>query len=757
MRIGYYVVLFFVLMIMLVCSIRMRKISYDYTNRVFRKLIYVTGSVILLYAAAIAVDGQKQALVLYSLYYIFLDLMIMHMFFFIREYVQFKINIRVLHIILYVVFIADVISMLLNNVTNKVFQVSAVFDVNLEMFYRVTMRYLPFYLHLIFVYSIILLIIIMLITKAVVTSKVYKDKYIAVLVIFALALSMNILYTVFGRMYDFSVISYGCSVVAIYYYVYYFKPYRLVNNLFRFIIRSTDVAILCFDANPRCIHANEYARKLFHKSNRLADFTEYFLQLSEEKKLLDVSDMTWNEVFEVDDVRKYFEVQYQKISDAGKLIGYCLVFEDQTEKMALNNKHRYMATHDVLTGIYNRDYFYEAVQRYLAMADEPYCMVCTDVRNFKMINDIYGEEKGNEILVKIAGMIKQLLTGKEFCCRLQGDRFAICMPKSRFNEEDFVTRIRHTSKLIGASIPINMYVGVYDITDKSMDVSVMCDRANIAIHSVKNNYEGVVVYYDESMRKNVIKDQQVVNSFPDALAAGQFQIFLQPQVQADGKVNGAEVLARWIHPDYGLIQPKDFIDVYERTNLISKLDMYIWENACKVLAGWKKAGKTEYSLSVNISTKDFYYLDIYEVFTGLVEKYDISPEKLHLEITETAVMTDKGTQIELIKHLQEYGFSVEMDDFGSGYSSLNMLSEFSVDTLKIDMGFLRNSELSMKSQNIIQSIIELSKELGMHVISEGVETKEQYDVLVNMGTDIVQGYYFAAPMSVHEFEETYLS
>ena len=155
-----------------------------------------------------------------------------------------------------------------------------------------------------------------------------------------------------------------------------------------------------------------------------------------------------------------------------------------------------------------------------------------------------------------------------------------------------------------------MYVGVYDITDPSMDVSVMCDRANLAINSVKNGYEGVVVYYDESMRRNVIKEQSVMAFFPDALASGQFQMYLQPQISTTGKVVGAEVLTRWIHPVQGIIQPRDFIPIYEKTNLISKLDLYIWQQACQLLSKWKKQGKTDYSLSVNISTKDFYFLNI---------------------------------------------------------------------------------------------------------------------------------------------------
>lgn len=734
----------------------MRKINYDYTNRVFSKLMYITSIVILLYAAAIAVNDQRQALVLYSLFFIFLDLMLLYMILFIKEYVQYKKNIKNIRVIFYILFALDCINMLTNIFQKNVFRVSAVFDMDLFMFYRVTMRKTLFFFHLAYVYILIFVIFALLIEKTIKTSKVYKDKYIAVIGIMCFAIILNLLYMIFGRMYDFSVISYGCSVVAIYYYIYYFKPYRLVNNLFSFVIRNSDSAILCFDINSRCIHANESARKLFHNANRLEDFTNYYLNLVEEKNLDNFYETSWNEVIETDDDSKYFEVKFQKLSDAGKLIGSCLIFEDQTTEIEVNRRHRYLASHDVLTGIYNKDYFFKVVSESLRRVDVPYCMVCTDVRHFKMINDIYGEEKANEILIKIAAMLKQLMTGKEVCCRLQGDRFAIWMPKANFNEDDFVTRIRRISKNIGTSIPINMYVGVYDITDSSLDVSVMCDRANLAINSVKNGYEGVVAYYDESMRRDVIREQSVMEFFQDALASGQFQMYLQPQISTTGRVVGAEVLTRWIHPVQGIIQPIDFIPIYEKTNLISKLDLYIWERACQLLSQWKKKGKTDYSLSVNISTKDFYFHNIYEVFTGLVEEYDISPGNLHLEITETAMMSDMNTQIDLIKRLQNYGFFVEMDDFGSGYSSLNMLSEFNVDTLKIDMGFLRNSDMSEKSKDILQSVVALAKELGMHVISEGVETKKQYEMLVQMGIDIVQGYFFAKPMRVDDFEKTYL-
>mgnify|MGYP000078184194 len=233
-------------------------------------------------------------------------------------------------------------------------------------------------------------------------------------------------------------------------------------------------------------------------------------------------------------------------------------------------------------------------------------------------------------------------------------------------------------------------------------------------------------------------------------------MYLQPQVKRDGAAKGAEALVRWVHPSRGILTPYAFIDILENAGLIYKLDLYIWEKAAQKLAEWKEKGYGSYHISVNISTKDFYIIDIYETFTGLINKYGIAASNLHLEITETTLMTDFEKNMNIIHKLQGVGFRVEIDDFGSGYSSLNMLKDISADVLKIDMGFLRKSENEVKGQDILESIITLAGKIGMDVITEGVETKKQLDMLTMMGCHEFQGYYFSKPVPVSEFEEKYL-
>ena len=299
-------------------------------------------------------------------------------------------------------------------------------------------------------------------------------------------------------------------------------------------------------------------------------------------------------------------------------------------------------------------------------------------------------------------------------------------------------------------------MGVYEVDNLDTPIAVMCDRAVMAIKTIKDDAANRIVYYDKKLRENALKEQSVVGQFHDALESGQFCFYIQPQISSDGIVRGGEALVRWIHPERGMIPPGEFIEIFEQTGLISELDRYIWEKACIQLRDWRRQGHADFYLSVNISPRDFYYMDIYKVFTGLVQTHGFEAKNLHLEITETAVMADTRKVIRLVNKLRQYGFKVEMDDFGSGYSSLNMLKDIKMDTIKLDMGFLRKTQNNERSMSIVRNVIQLSKKLGMEVVTEGVETVEQVEALTDMGCDVFQGYYFAKPMPVWDYEDKYI-
>ena len=459
-----------------------------------------------------------------------------------------------------------------------------------------------------------------------------------------------------------------------------------------------------------------------------------------------------------DSGKRYYEIAYKRTYDDKKnqVCDYFL-FNDRTEEVELLKYEKYRATHDMLTGLLNKEQFYiETAKMIKEHIDTKYCIICSNIKDFKFVNELFGVEKGNEILRKEAEYIKDFADEEVVAARLRGDRFAMCMPKVRFDEKLIDKAVSGINAAFKNSLfHMHIFSGVYDIEDVNERVSIMCDKANLAGETIRNEYKINVAYYTEHLMLKSLEERKIIGEFDRALDNEEFVMFLQPQVDYEGYPYGAEALVRWQHPKRGLLSPGMFIDALEKNGFLYRLDIYMWNKAAKQLSDWKKRGIEKYHISVNISTKDFYLIDVYETFTSLVEKYDISPKLLKLEITETSLMSDFDKNILIIKKLQDYGFDIEIDDFGSGYSSLNMLKDISADVLKIDMGFLRASENEVKGQDILESIIELANKLGMKVITEGVEKKSQLDMLSMMGCKMFQGYYFSKPIPVDEFEEKY--
>ena len=307
------------------------------------------------------------------------------------------------------------------------------------------------------------------------------------------------------------------------------------------------------------------------------------------------------------------------------------------------------------------------------------------------------------------------------------------------------------------SIPLktHFYFGVYEIVDRTEPVWTMCDKAMMAIDVIRGSYERVINFYNEDLFQRIIKEKEIIGEFDKAIENGEFHMFLQPQIASDGRLVGAEALVRWIHPTRGMVSPADFIPVLEKSGLIHRLDLYMWEKAAQKLEEWKRQGRDNLCISVNISTIDFYLIDIHQAFLTLSQKYDFDIKNLKLEITESALMKDVHKVTRSMEQLHALGYEIEIDDFGSGYSSLGMLKDIHADILKIDMIFLRDTENTERSSTILKNVISMSKELGMPVITEGVETKAHVDFLRSAGCDMFQGFYFSRPISVESFEQTY--
>lgn len=655
--------------------------------------------------------------------------------------------------------IVDSVMMYSNLIFGHVFQCKEVFTAKGEIFYRISYGML-YNIHLGFCYMIAAFSLLCLLHRIYVSPKLYRRKYTIVFVILVCILLADAVYVFFNTVLESSVIFLAIGGLIVYYYSLIFEPKTLTMRTLGMVVEGMTEAVVTFDVDGNCIQMNESACELLGMTKADIPRMDIFSYEFDGKEKIDLSeDNTFEWIIERNKREINLKIQYHQIIDRSRqYLGCFFVIEDQTEAVKNLEREHYFATHDRVTGLYNKEYFYEQSRRCLEQNDgEEMLMVCSDVKNFKLVNDVFGTGAGDELLIKIANEIKAQTKPGEVYGRLESDRFALLMKKKDFKENIFIDGPRAVAQIDSdLSYPVHIYVGVYEITDKNIAISVMCARALMAANTLKDNVQKSVAYYDDELRKRALSEQELASGLEYALETEQFQICLQPQVSADGNVPGAEALVRWIHPEKGVIAPGSFLPVLEQNGSIVKLDCYVWEQACKCLKRWKEQGNTQTYISINISPIDFYFMDVYKVLMKLIDKYDISPKNLKIEITETALMQNLEKQKKLLKQLQDAGFVVEMDDFGSGYSSLNMLKNINVDAIKLDMAFLEESEEKERGRTILTAVVKMSKELDMPVITEGVETSEQVDFLKGVGCDMFQGYYFAKPMAVAEFEKSYL-
>lgn len=426
------------------------------------------------------------------------------------------------------------------------------------------------------------------------------------------------------------------------------------------------------------------------------------------------------------------------------------------ENAAVYAKLEYRLNYDSLTKVYNRYGFYKNAQKLIKEhTDTEYCLILSDIKSFKLINEIYGENIADKILIDEVNIIRQKMKGNSVLGRLNGDIIAMVIPKEYLSEKEFSDMIKLLSdRYSNKNFRLHIYLGVYYIKDVNETIRQMVDKVSLVIMKSKGNMSNYILYYDENSYRNDIFKQQLIGEFETALNENQFCMYLQPQTDKDGNMLGAEALIRWNHPNMGLIMPGAFIECFEDAGLIYRLDNYIWEEAAKQLKIWKDSGYNYY-ISVNISAKDFYHIDVYQTFKNLVSKYGIDTDKLHIEITETALSEDKQAAHKTIERLHDEGFIIEIDDFGSGYSSFNFLKDVCADVIKIDRVFLKKSSHEERGEQILRSIISLSHDIGMDVITEGVENVDQLSMLAKMNCDWFQGYYFSKPIAVGDFEEKY--
>lgn len=409
---------------------------------------------------------------------------------------------------------------------------------------------------------------------------------------------------------------------------------------------------------------------------------------------------------------------------------------------------------DELTGIYNQQTFFECTANLLtAHPDTSFCLIYWNIRKFRTTNDLFGWEAGDKILVHWANTLREILHDElAVYGRLDHDNFLCCVTEDFLNNSDW-TKLGEISYSTGeAEYSFYSCCGLYRITDRTLPLSNMIDKARAAMETIKSNYMTLYAWYDESMWNSLLEEQRMNAEFKTAIAEKQFKVYYQPICRSsDGLITSAEALVRWQHPTKGMISPGTFIPLFEKNGFISVLDRYVWDEVCAMQQSRLDQGLATVPVSVNVSRVEFYNPSLCDDIRDIARRHNLSPDLLKIEITESAYADNPVQVMEAVKKLHQYGFSVLMDDFGSGYSSLNMLKDLPIDVLKIDMRFLDDLDKSQKATIVLESIIRLAKWMKLSVVSEGVETQKEWEYLRSVECDSVQGYYFYKPMPQEDF------
>ncbi|MBP5217106.1 MAG: EAL domain-containing protein, partial [Bacilli bacterium] len=409
---------------------------------------------------------------------------------------------------------------------------------------------------------------------------------------------------------------------------------------------------------------------------------------------------------------------------------------------------------DKLTNLYSLEFFKKfAIQFDVLDPETPKDLLSIDIAKFHLVNELYGHAYGDQVLKKIGAYLKNYVHNETrgLACRLGGDEFLVyCV-----HHDSYDSFIDNLIKAINSS-GVHIHVGIYPNVDQKLDKDFAIGRVVHVQQSIKEDLNKLYAVYDEKAQAKAFFEEELADSFEEALANRQFHIFYQPKYAIQGEKNtfsSAEALVRWMHPKYGMVSPGVFIPLFEENGLIQKLDNYVFNEVARQQAEWFKKYGFHLPVSVNVSRVDIYNPNLEKEIIEAVDKYHIPHEKYFIEITESAFSENIQEVIDLTVSLKEKGFLIEIDDFGSGYSSLNALTELTFDVIKIDGSFIRKIDKNEKNKDIVKMILDLSKRFQVLSVAEGVETEEFYHFLKENGCDIIQGYYFSRPLPVADFEK----
>lgn len=433
-------------------------------------------------------------------------------------------------------------------------------------------------------------------------------------------------------------------------------------------------------------------------------------------------------------------------------------FASMTNQISSNRKLISLIYLDTITGKNNWLKFKSDAPKLLKKRKKNnYALVTFDICKYRMYSDMYGNAEADKLLVRVSDICHNFIKKRhELAVRQGGDTFSVLLAYTDF--DSLKTRIENLVETLGkvqAKTNIKYHFGVYEIKDRTMAIDRVNNLAGIAKDSGANaSQSNGISYFDNEIHLKLVNEREIENTMESALEKKEFIVYLQPKYNSrTEELSGAEALVRWLSDEKGLMSPGKFIPIFEKNGFITKLDDYMLSEICALQSRWNKEGRKLFPISVNISRAHFERVDLAEHIRDIVKQYDIPYSCIEIELTESAFFDDKNLLIETVKRLREYGFVVSMDDFGSGFSSLNSLKDIPLDIIKLDAGFFNiANDDDNRSSYIIEDTIAMAKHLNMQTVAEGIETRQQVDFLSKLGCDLIQGYYFARPMPIDEFE-----
>ena len=660
MRDIFSIVFIFLAVLLAICGIialrSNKSIGKSVANLSFATFLPVIGNLILLVS-----ESETLSIIGCYTYFVGMTLMALTLINFSFTYCDIDWKYHWVQRIIYAALAIDVIQFAFNPIFGQAFSVEPI-TVENAIYYRLV-PYIGQIYHRMAVYTALFISLAIFFVKSIRVPRIYAEKYYVIFLTMLLAGAWQT-YAISSRSpINHSMIGLSVFVFLLFYFSIIYRSFQLLDRMLANIAANMSESLFFFDMNDRCIWANSYGMKFLQLSPKRMDLAPLMLANLFDDFLDPEPEWKSKQVLGTGIDAKYYSLEKRILKDLkGNQVGSFFSVKDITKDELHHLQEIYNATHDKLTGLFTKETLFKKIRD---LVDErkntQYWIAYFDIKDFKIVNDIFGNAMGDSVLRNVAQWLRENSTKEWVYGRLGGDDFGICFPAGDANLK-------------------------------------------------------------------------------------------QPIVDNNGIIIGAEALIRWDHPREGFLQPDTFIPTFEKNGMIADIDKYVWRAACEILSTWT-GEKSHMFISINISPKDFLFMDVFAEICALIEEFKVDPSRLRIEITETSMMTDIESRMSILNKFRESGFIVEMDDFGSGYSSLNQLKDMPLDVLKIDMKFLSSSKNSRKAEIILRNVLKLSGDLGLSSLTEGVETEAQYNMLNKMGCNLFQGYYFAKPMTVGEFEK----